>query len=229
MSDVYSSRRFGRKINGMTNKLLLVAAALAVVMIIVGTVAYVGTSANQPPAVDASALVRPHSPSFGNPGAKVHIVEFFDPACGTCGAFYPFVKQLIEANPGRIRLSIRYAPFHKGSDQVVRMLEAARKQGKYWQAMEALLASQPKWVIRHTAQPDLAWSEVQRIGLEMDRLKKDMEQPELARLIQQDLQDAVALNVTKTPEFFVNGRPMPSFGYEELKTLVDQALREAYR
>jgi hypothetical protein len=30
--------------------------------------------------------------------------------------------------------------------------------------------------------------------------------------------------VTKTPEYFVNGRPLPSFGFEQLRTLVDEEL-----
>jgi protein-disulfide isomerase len=180
-------------------------------------------------AADPSALVRPYSPSFGDPGAKVHIVEFFDPACETCASFYPFVKKMIAANPGRIRLSIRYATFHKGSDQIVRLLEASKKQGKYWETLEALLAAQSRWTINHTARLDLAWSAINGVGLQMQKLKEDMSAPELAGVIRQDLQDAAALNVTKTPEFFVNGRPMPSFGYEQLKTLVDQALRDSYR
>ena len=52
--------------------------------------------------------------------------------------------------------------------------------------------------------------------------------PELAQIIRQDLEDAATLGVDKTPEFFVNGRAMPRFGYEELKGLVDRALRDAY-
>ncbi len=32
-----------------------------------------------------------------------------------------------------------------------------------------------------------------------------------------------------TPEFFVNGRPLPSFGYEQLRKLVDDALKETRR
>jgi len=50
-----------------------------------------------------------------------------------------------------------------------------------------------------------------------------------ARAIAQDLDDARILNVTKTPEFFVNGRPLPSFGYDQLKELVDKALASARR
>jgi protein-disulfide isomerase len=32
--------------------------------------------------------------------------------------------------------------------------------------------------------------------------------------------------VSKTPDFFVNGKPLPSFGFEQLKALVDAALRQ---
>lgn len=206
-----------------------IAIGLAALLALAGVIAaLVHFSKPEPPArvANASLLARFHSPSFGDSGARVHIVEFLDPACGTCRDFYPFVKGLMEANPGRIRLTIRYAPFHRGSDQVVRLLEAARKQGKYQQTLEALLASQPQWVVNHTARFDLAWRAVQGVGLDPRKLEQDMAAPELARLIQQDLEDAAVLNVTKTPEFFVNGRPLPSFGYDELRTLVDQALRQ---
>lgn len=177
---------------------------------------------------DPSLLVRFHSPSFGEAGAKVHIVEFLDPACSTCRAFYPFVKEMIAASPGRIRLSIRYAPFHKGSDQVIRLLEAARKQGKYWQTLEAVLAAQPQWLVDHVARLDLVVAAIGGAGLDMARLKEDMASPDIGNLLQQDIRDGAALEVTKTPTFFVNGRPLPRFGYEELKTLIDQTLREAY-
>ena len=56
-----------------------------------------------------------------------------------------------------------------------------------------------------------------------------MNAPEIARNIEQDIEDAKILKVTKTPEFFVNGKPMPSFGYEQLTALVGDALMKAYR
>ncbi len=76
-----------------------------------------------------SLFMRPHSPTYGSLGARVLIVEFFDPSCETCRAFYPAVKGLVDANPGKVQLVIRYAPFHEGSDTAVRILEAARLQG----------------------------------------------------------------------------------------------------
>ena len=185
--------------------------------------------AQQPAAsVDRSALIRFHSPTLGDSNAKVDIVEFFDPACEACRTVYPFVKQLMDANPGRIRLTLRYAPFHRGADQVVKLLEAAGRQGKYWQTLEVLLATQSRWAIKHTARLDLALKEIASVGLDMPRLKEDMQRPELARLIELDLDDATALKVRATPEFFINGRLLPELGLDELKTAVDRALREAY-
>jgi protein-disulfide isomerase len=53
---------------------------------------------------NSDALVRPHSPIFGNPAAKVTIVQFFDPSCETCRAFYPIVKRMVTASFGQVRL-----------------------------------------------------------------------------------------------------------------------------
>jgi protein-disulfide isomerase len=175
--------------------------------------------------VNRPTLERSHAPVMGNPQAGVVIVEFLDPACETCAAFYPMVKQLMAAHPERIRLMVRYAPFHKGSDQVVAALEAARRQDRFWQALEALLAAQSDWVVHHVAQPERIWPHLERAGLDLARLRRDMDLPEINRVIEQDLLDARALNVTKTPEFFVNGRPLPRFGYEPLQALVEEALK----
>jgi protein-disulfide isomerase len=49
----------------------------------------------------------------------------------------------------------------------------------------------------------------------------------VAQVVQQDLADANTLGVAMTPEFFVNGKPLPKFGYEDLKRLVEDALASA--
>lgn len=175
-----------------------------------------------------AALFRDHAPSHGPRDAPVRIVEFFDPACETCRDFYFRVKaDLLAKHPDRLRLDLRYAPFHAGSDQVVALLEASRRQDKFWPVLEALLSSQDRWVEHHTAQVDQVWPLLEGLGLDLSRLRTDMAAPEVVRVIEQDRADAAALNVTMTPEYFVNGRPLPSFGYQQLTGLVDDALREA--
>ena len=217
----------------MNRKILLVGLAVVVGMAVaVGALIYVsGKSQPSTQAVERTrgSLVQFYSPTIGNPEAKVHIVEFIDPACETCATFYPYVKQIMAANPDKVRLTLRLVPFHKGSDYVVKLLEAARKQGKFWPALEALLANQSQWVRNHTVLPEFAWKPLEGLGLNLDQMKVDMASPEIAQRIEQELNDAKALKVTQTPEYFVNGRPLPSFGLEQLQSLVRDELRAAYR
>lgn len=210
--------------------LFIVAAAALLLVFLVGALVYKNQKSDQSAQLaerNRPYLARMHSPTLGKADAKVQLVEFFDPACGTCREFYPLVKKMIAANPDQIRLVLRYAPFHDGSESVVAVLEAARKQGKFWQALEALLASQDYWAPNHKPQVGLVWRPLEGVGLNLDQIRADMTSPEIARVIAQDLDDTRALNVTMTPEFFVNGKPLPSFGYEQLKALVDEALRSA--
>ena len=214
-------------------KTLFITAAVILLLAFVGGAIFYGTQkteqAGQLAYENKSALVREHSPTLGHADARVEIVEFIDPACGTCRHFYPLVKEMLAAHPDRIRLVLRYAPFHQNADYVVALVEAAGKQGKYWETLEALLAAQDDWVMNHAVQPEQVWRHVEGLGLDLAQLRSDMDAPEIARLIAQDLEDANALKVTQTPEFFVNGKPLPSFGYEPLRKLVDEALASEYR
>ena len=207
-----------------TRKLLALA-----VLLILGLVFYFGmnayrdrTQAEQDArvAVEGSRLVRMHTPIIGPQNAPVTIVEFFDPACETCRAFYPIVKQIMAQHPDKVRLALRYAPFHQGSDQVVKLIEAARKQGLYTPVLEALLAAQPEWADHAAPNIGIAFEAAARAGLDMERARQDMETPEIQAVLAQDIEDLTALQVSKTPTFFVNGRSLPSFGPEQLARLV---------
>ena len=207
-----------------TRKLLALA-----VLLILGLAFYFGmdayrdrTQAEQDTriAVEGSRLVRMHTPIIGPQNAPVTIVEFFDPACETCRAFYPIVKQIMAQHPDKVRLALRYAPFHQGSDQVVKLIEAARKQGLYTPVLEALLATQPEWADHAAPNIGIAFEAAARAGLDMGRARQDMETPEIQAVLAQDIEDLTALQVSKTPTFFVNGRSLPSFGPEQLARLV---------
>ncbi len=217
----------------MKQKTLFILSAVALLLVFAAGMLFYSSEKQEESAQtltrNQTNLVRMHSPKLGPADAKVLIVEFFDPACGTCRNFYPFVKKLMDAHPGRVRLAMRYTPFHEGADYVVKILEAARKQGRYWETLEALFAVQDDWVEHHRVQPDRVWNALAGVGLDLDRVKQEMDAPEIAALIAQDVEDAKALNVTKTPEFFVNGLPMPSFGYDQLQILVEEAVAASYR
>ena len=79
-----------------------------------------------------------------------------------------------------------------------------------------------------TTARDLVLQAIAGVDLNLEQLMADMNSPEVAQRMEQDRNDAVALKVTATPEYFVNGRPMPSFGQQQLLTLVSEALQGAY-
>ncbi|WP_237706404.1 DsbA family protein [Methylibium petroleiphilum] len=162
-------------------------------------------------------------------GAPVTIVEFFDPACETCRAFYPIVKSLMAKYPDDVRLVIRYAPFHQGSDQVVKLLEAAKRQGKFLPVLEAVLQAQPTWADHGRPNPDLTFEIAKAAGLDIERAREDMAQPAMQTLLAQEVEDLTALQVQRTPTFFVNGRSLPSFGPDQLAALVAEEVAKAKR
>lgn len=174
-------------------------------------------------------LASAHAPSLGAATAKVQIVEFLDPACETCAVFYPIVKQVLADNPGKVRLALRHIPLHQGADYVVALLEAARQQDKYWQALETLLSNQNRWVPRHVVLPQQARQTLDGLGLDWEQLTQDMGSAQVRQRMAQDRSDATLLGVKQTPEYFVNGRQMESFGRQQLLDLIDRALRRAYR
>lgn len=210
---------------------LIGLAAVLLVVVSMATLMYRSSSTGSSDAAATArtaALTSAHSPTLGPANAKVHIVEFLDPACETCAQFFPMVKQWLAENPGKTRLSVRHVAFHSGSDYVVRVLEASRKQDRYWQTLEAVLASQAQWAPNHTAQPDLVLQAIAGLGLNHEQLLADMNAPEVTRRMEQDRNDAISLKVTATPEYFVNGRPLPSFGEQQLLNLVNEELQLAY-
>jgi protein-disulfide isomerase len=177
---------------------------------------------------NASTFVRDHSQTLGSDDAKVFLVEFMDPACETCAAFSSFVKQMIATNPGKIKLVLRYAPFHDGADYFVKILEAAKKQGRYWETLNVMYKSQPYWASHSNPQPQRIWQFLPQAGVNVEQIRKDMNDPAIAKLIEQDLADAKTLNVRKTPGFFVNGRPLQTFGSKQLLQLVQSEIRANY-
>jgi protein-disulfide isomerase len=213
------------------NYLIISSAIVLIVAVVAGAIYYQSQSykaAVEAYRRDRTTYVRDYSPSRGSPTAKVEIVEFFDPACETCKAFHPKVKQLMDEHPGKIRLYERYAPFHKGSDAVVKILAAAHMQGKFWETLDAVFAAQADWAPHHRPQPELVWKYIGGVGLDMERLRRDIDSPAVDKIVRQDINDAVKLNVTATPEYFVDGKPLPSWGWEQLKSLVESELSAAY-
>ncbi len=82
----------------------------------------------------------------------------------------------------------------------------------------------------HTALPDQILAVPGGVpGLDLARLKRDMERPEFAKVLEQDIADVKALKLTQTPTFCINGKLLEPFGVESLRAQVRAAVALQYR
>mgnify|MGYP003643564681 FL=1 len=205
--------------------LVLTISAVIIAGFVAAAMLYQRSSAPQEvPTVTQStgSLVRFHSPTLGPINAPVTIVEFFDPSCESCRAFYPYVKQIMAKYPNDVRLVIRYVLFHQGSEEAVRLLETARLQGLYEPVLAAVLEAQPLWHDDATAQK--AWEAAAAAGLDIEKARATMNSQAINEILAKDADDVKKVGIRGTPTFYVNGKLLTEFGPGPLLELVESEL-----
>lgn len=208
-------------------QIMIVAIALLIGGFILGGMFYKdmqSAKVSEMAAAEQDLFTPEYAPVIGPKDAPVTLVEFFDPACATCAQFSPLLKDLVKKYDGKLRVVLRYAPLHTNSDQVVMMIEAAKLQGKYFEAKEALFAMQHYWVENHVSNPGKVWGILQKAGIDIDKLQVDVKSETVFNRVKKDMEDAQKVGATKTPAFYVNGKPLQRFGYEPLVALIESEM-----
>ena len=164
----------------------------------------------------------PNAPVLGNPEGDVTVVEFFDYNCPYCKQASGEVKALLAADAD-VRLVYREWPIlGEGSVYAARAALAAREQGKYeefhWALMEDRARKDEAGVLRIA----------EAVGLDVERLKADMESEAVMSHIAQSMAMAESLGFTGTPSFVIGGQAV--FGLvpqDQLAAFVAEARAEA--
>lgn len=153
------------------------------------------------------------APVAGNPKGDITVVEFFDYNCGYCKRGFPELAKLIDKDP-KVRVVLKELPIlSKGSEEAARVALAARLQGKYWDVHRALLESKGQ------ANEAVALKIAEKLGLDMAKLKKDMDSPEIKAEIERVRELANKMGINGTPHFLVGDRGIagaPEDLYEQL-------------
>lgn len=138
----------------------------------------------------------------GNPNGSVTMAEFFDYNCGYCKRAMSDVLKLIETDKD-LRVVLKEWPIlGEGSAYAAKAALASRNQGKYWDFHVALMQERSV-----DAQKVLEVAE--RIGLDVEKLKADMEAPEVQQTIDSNMQLAEALGLRGTPAFLIGEQLLP--------------------
>ncbi len=175
-----------------------------------------------PPSQDT--LIKSHSPILGSFSAKVTIVEFLDPECEACSAMFPHTKAVLKEFGEKVRLVIRYMPFHPNSLLAANILEGARAQNKYWEAMALLFENQPEWAGHQAPRPDLIPEILKPLKLDMKKIMQEANDGRFTEQIKIDQADGKRAGVSRTPTFFINGQRLEQMGYEPLRDAVASQL-----
>lgn len=215
------------------NKEFKVLAILTAVITGAGAIVVYSYNAMQAPSVSKSKtygitlreeFVRDDSPTLGPKNASVTLVEFLDPECEACRAFFPTVKRILKEYEGQIHFVVRYMPFHSSSLVAIAATEAAGLQGKYWEMQELLFNSADEWGHQPTPRRDLFIKYANSLGLDVAKFTQDLDDPKWVQKAQRDMADGKSIGVSGTPTFFVNGDRVSKLSYRELKLGIDQYL-----
>lgn len=140
----------------------------------------------------------PHTPVIGDPHANVAIVEFFDYACPYCKAVEPRLEAFLKADK-RVKLVVKEFPILTPESLIAAKASlASMKQGKYRQFHQALM------MFRGQLREPVIFDTARDVGLDVDRLRKDMQSPEIADEIIANFNLARAVRAIDTPTFIVD-------------------------
>lgn len=153
----------------------------------------------------AAIFAAPTDFVFGNPKGDVTVVEFFDYNCGWCKKA---VSELVELpkKDSNVRIILKELPVYGGETSVTaaKAAMASIAQGKYLEFHVALMQQKP-------VTNDNLYKVAQKVGLDVERLKKDMAAPAIEAALKQNVAIARTLGIEGTPGFLADTKVYPGY------------------
>jgi protein-disulfide isomerase len=160
-----------------------------------------------------------HQANVGNPKGDATLVEFFDYNCHYCKGALPDMVKLMQADPN-LKLVLKDFPvLGPGSVEAAKVATAVRNQlhgDRFWQFHYKLLNS------HGPVGKAEALAVAKEMGVDMERLAKDMESPDVAAGLNEVMHMADALQINGTPTFVVGDEVVVgAVGFDQLKQKLD--------
>ena len=142
------------------------------------------------------------SPMRGPADARITLVEFSDFECPYCSIAVKKIAAIMATYSKDVKLVYKQYPLsmHPHAQIAAQAALAANAQGKFWEMHDVLFANSRILSRDHI----LAWAE--KLGLDMDKFKADLDSPKVKQVIDQDMKDGDAAGVYGTPAIFIDGK-----------------------
>lgn len=165
----------------------------------------------------------------GASDSEVILVEYLDFECEACGAYFPVVKQMEEEFGDRVLFVARYFPLsgHRNGLPAALAVEAASRQGKFWEMHDLLFTRQKDWGEKQVATPAVFEAYAQELGLNMEQFKADVSSENVMARVKRDMDAGAQVGVKSTPTFFLNGSKIQNpQSAEAFKALLQAAVEK---
>jgi len=147
-------------------------------------------------------------PWMGAENGDIVIYEFSDFQCPYCQRITPSIKALTTDAELKQRVKVVWKnfplSFHKQAKPAALAALAANKQGKFWEFHDKNFANMKNL----TTENFKAWAK--ELGLDMAKFEADMKDPQLVKLLEEDMADGRTAGLRGTPTIYINGRKFQS-------------------
>ncbi len=171
-----------------------------------GFMVYLSKQQKAEQAVKAKEMVSVGGTIRGNKAAKITLVEYGDLQCPSCQLAQPIVNETLDARQD-VKLIFKHFPIeslHPNAMSAANAVEAAGKQGKFFEMMDALYLNQKEW--EALPNPQSVYEKYAgELKLDLEKFKKDQQDPALKKKIEAERDEGISIGVSGTPSFFVNG------------------------
>ncbi len=133
------------------------------------------------------------------------------------------MDEVLKAYPKDVKHVFKQFPLvqiHPQAMNAAKASAAAHKQGKFKEMHDILFKNSRK------LQPEDLKKYAAEIGLNVAKFEKDMESPEIAKQIDEDMALARTVGVRGTPTIFVGGKLLMNRSMDGYKAMIDPALKK---
>ena len=160
----------------------------------------------------------------GNKESSVTLIEYGDFQCPACAAYHPLVKKMLEENGQEFKFVYRHFPLrqHAQAKDAAYAVEAAGRQGKFWEMYDIVYTRQNDWAGKTNAK-DIFLGYANTLGLNSGQFVLDRGSSEIKDRVEKDTADGLKAGINSTPSFFLNDKKIQPRNYDEFVNFIKQA------
>ena len=191
---------------------VFIAIIVGIVVTLLGVVIFIGDTGDGPeadPSEKTDGFAGGSRNIYGISPKGIILEEAYSLGCPTCAEYHQVLKPLREEFKDRVIFRPVHYPLISSFPNALaahRAVEAAARQGKFWQMHDLLFEKRDLWIYSTTNNPVPQFEQfASELGLDIEQFKTDFSSTQVNKAIQDDTAYLDDLGVAETPRFIFQG------------------------